>query len=300
MRWWVPAVLALAAFTAGCTVTDDFVRDVGTTRLVFVDPDLASQDAGQTFVRAQAVKWAITQACLDIDGDLVDLGNLTTGCAAVVGTCEYADSIKTNPYSGDPCAVGLVVGASPDEPQIIQLAASFTMTVWIAEPPEELLAKEEWDSDGYPNEVDNCPWVSNDQRDENLDGIGDRCQVLSSTGATVLDSDGDEVPDSADNCVWVYNPGQENTTDETGKGVDDGIGDGCAARLVNVVDDSGGTRTISIAKGPVNLYQARNSPSYITIDFTDALDCGDWSGDCVLTLGKIRLCAARSVGTGCS
>jgi hypothetical protein len=116
----------------------------------------------------------------------------------------------------------------------------------------------------------------------------------------VLDSDGDEVPDSADNCVWVYNPGQENTTDETGKGVDDGIGDGCEARLVNVVDDSGGTRTISIAKGPVNLYQSRNSPSYITIDFTDALDCGDWSGDCVLTLGKIRLCAANSVGTGCS
>jgi len=304
-RRWISGLLVLAALCAGCTVTDDFVQDVGTTRIVFVDPDLAPQSADESLSRPQAVRWSISEACLEIDDDLVDLVNLTTGCG-IAGdasdVCRFSDSVKASPYSEDRCAGGLVVRANPDVPQSIRLSLTFTMKVWTAEPPAYLLGKADRDKDTVPNEDDNCPWVQNfDQQDENLDGIGDRCQILSATGVYVLDSDGDGVQDSSDNCVWVSNPGQENTVDvtaeEEGNWIDDGSGYPCVAAPADVVDGSTASLDISVAQGPVDLFQARNRPSYITVDFTDALDCDDSTGNCTLTVGRLRLCAAADAAS---
>jgi uncharacterized protein (TIGR02145 family) len=68
------------------------------------------------------------------------------------------------------------------------------------------------DGDGIPDEVDNCPTVSNPgQEDLDSDAIGDACDP---------DIDGDGVLNVADNCPTVYNPGQEDMDS-------DAIGDAC-------------------------------------------------------------------------
>src|SRR5262249_45334196 len=66
----------------------------------------------------------------------------------------------------------------------------------------------DYDSDGVPDPIDNCPSVPNaDQADGDGDGIGDACDGCPS-GA---DSDGDGVCDSVDNCPGVPNPDQRNS-----------------------------------------------------------------------------------------
>jgi hypothetical protein len=70
------------------------------------------------------------------------------------------------------------------------------------------------DSDGVPDELDNCPDVDNpDQADADGDGLGDMCDPDG-------DPDGDGVPNSEDNCPTVANPGQEDSDN-------DGVGDIC-------------------------------------------------------------------------
>jgi len=74
------------------------------------------------------------------------------------------------------------------------------------------LINEDIDDDGIPNEVDNCPGISNpDQLDTDMDGIGDICDD---------DWDNDGVVNSVDNCLNTPNPDQ-NDFDF------DGIGDLC-------------------------------------------------------------------------
>ncbi|MCW5801311.1 MAG: thrombospondin type 3 repeat-containing protein [Deltaproteobacteria bacterium] len=68
------------------------------------------------------------------------------------------------------------------------------------------------DSDGVPDNLDNCPDLSNpDQVDTDGDGQGDACDT---------DDDNDGVADGSDNCPLVPNPDQ---TDTDG----DGVGDAC-------------------------------------------------------------------------
>jgi len=68
------------------------------------------------------------------------------------------------------------------------------------------------DSDGVPDDLDNCPAVYNpDQVDTDLDGFGDACDG---------DDDGDGVLDTEDNCPLVANPDQADADE-------DGIGDAC-------------------------------------------------------------------------
>lgn len=86
-------------------------------------------------------------------------------------------------------------------------------------PPRELALHEELDptdsdKDGVIDVEDNCGETSNSgQEDEDLNGVGDACQVTN-------DEDGDEVPDLTDNCPEVSNPLQKDEDE-------DGIGDDC-------------------------------------------------------------------------
>ena len=57
---------------------------------------------------------------------------------------------------------------------------------------------------GIDNDQDNCPSVANaSQSDENGNGRGDKCDILT-------DADFDGVMNSEDNCPLEYNPGQTN------------------------------------------------------------------------------------------
>jgi hypothetical protein len=82
----------------------------------------------------------------------------------------------------------------------------------------------DFDRDGVPNLIDNCPTrANNDQVDANANGIGDACEILDPLGNRV-DSDLDGVfdydptrlpaPDpiaaALDNCPFLHNPGQED------------------------------------------------------------------------------------------
>lgn len=77
------------------------------------------------------------------------------------------------------------------------------------------------DGDGIPNDVDNCPCVSNDQTDTDGDGVGDVCDNCPGTpNANQRDFDGDGIGDVCDNCRSIYNPEQTDTDH-------DGVGDTC-------------------------------------------------------------------------
>jgi uncharacterized membrane protein len=87
------------------------------------------------------------------------------------------------------------------------------------------------DGDGIPNNVDNCPRVSNPrQLDLDGDGIGDSCDS---------DKDGDGVTNRDDNCPRVANADQADTTDQQ----PDGVGDACdrcpGTAPLDLVDNKG-------------------------------------------------------------
>jgi len=67
------------------------------------------------------------------------------------------------------------------------------------------------DGDGFPDNADNCPGVSNDQTDTDDDGLGDACDD---------DDDGDGDDDVDDNCPLVANADQTDTDS-------DGAGNAC-------------------------------------------------------------------------
>jgi hypothetical protein len=298
---WIPGFLALVLMVVGCTSTNDFLQEVGSTRIVQAAPNLAPQSLDDPD-RIQVAQWTVNNACLDLDGTLVDLVNLSAGCDGEdTEPCEMTDTSQILPFSNSRCAGGLVIGANAEDPVDVALDVVFTMTVRRARPPD-LPDGSDYDGDEVANEADNCPLVFNeDQRDDNMDGIGDACSVSDGAGGFLLDSDADGVPDTADNCVWEYNPGQENTTGVAAEGINDGIGDACTEQIANVVDSSGQSE-ITVMLGPVPLLQQRGRLSYVTVDMDDALDCGDWSGDCRLDVARIRLCVRTdlaSAGAGC-
>jgi hypothetical protein len=78
------------------------------------------------------------------------------------------------------------------------------------------------DGDGVPDNVDNCPDVSNpDQTDTDGDGLGDACDNCpTAANPEQADADGDGVGDACDNCPTVANPDQRDSDG-------DGVGDAC-------------------------------------------------------------------------
>lgn len=302
---WTPGVLALVLIAAGCTVTDELIQPVGTTRIVLTAPYLAKQSISDSTDRTQVAEWTISAACMDLDGTSVDLVNLVEGCAvgAEDEPCDFVDTVEVLTTSKSRCAGGIAIGATPDGPVKIGLDLTFNMWVRRAAPRDDLGPDDYADNDAFVNKDDNCPLVPNDdQRDLNMDGIGDDCQVFDDTGAYLPDSDGDLVPDSVDNCVWWYNPSQENSSGVAADGVPDGIGDACEEQRAVVVDQTGSDQLTVVMEG-IDLVQVPRWFSYVTVDFNDAVDCGDWTGDCRLNPSLVRLCVAASLaaaGSGCS
>jgi hypothetical protein len=90
----------------------------------------------------------------------------------------------------------------------------------------------DYDGDGIPNGVDNCPLVSNpDQADTDGDGFGDACDNCPGiSNLDQADSDNDGIGDVCDNCPNVANSDQKDTdADGRGDACDDDLdGDGVA------------------------------------------------------------------------
>lgn len=84
------------------------------------------------------------------------------------------------------------------------------------------------DSDGIPNEADNCVYVANpDQADTDGDGAGNACDTVDNS-----DNDGDGVLNANDNCPNVANPDQAD-------GDSDGAGDVCDSVNNDDTDEDG-------------------------------------------------------------
>ena len=81
-------------------------------------------------------------------------------------------------------------------------------------------SKDDRDSDGWPDECDNCPDIpSPDQTDSDDDGVGDICDNCpDDPNADQADGDGDDVGNTCDNCPDDPNADQ---TDSDGNGVGD-------------------------------------------------------------------------------
>ncbi len=109
---------------------------------------------------------------------------------------------------GDVMVVGARMGASCE---VLETGAAYIFTMGAADVPVECEGIDD-DGDGVRNELDNCPSTPNpDQRDNDLDEVGDACDD---------DDDNDYALDDVDNCPLTRNRDQ---LDSDG----DGLGDVC-------------------------------------------------------------------------
>jgi len=96
----------------------------------------------------------------------------------------------------------------------------------------------DFDGDYIPNNVDNCPFASNQaQTDTDKDLVGDTCDFDNdSKNFFDKDTDGDGVGDSLDNCISVFNPKQEDgNADQKGNLCSDDDRDGIIGHKDNCI-----------------------------------------------------------------
>jgi len=122
-----------------------------------------------------------------------------------IGTWGHIDDQKGNTYE---------ITLNPDN--------SFFVTGHIAQDHGGAGEPSDFDSDGIPDEMDNCREVPNpDQTDGDWDGTGDACDNCPEvTNPDQADFDEDWIGDSCDNCPDVANPDQADSDR-------DGAGDAC-------------------------------------------------------------------------
>jgi hypothetical protein len=290
-RHRVLGVAALVLLLAGCSEIDDpVVTEIGTTRLLTVDSDLAPQSVSDPEDTIQAAEWTIRLAALSYGG-LEQPLDLTAD-----SDCRVIDTVYEFPFVQGKCLEGVIIDSNvePERP-VAYAPLIFTMTVRRAE-PVVLPPARDYDADGLSNSIDNCPLVFNpDQRDDDLNDIGDACQVELSGFGALLDSDADGTADALDNCVWISNPGQENTTGLAAEGINDGIGDACVEQVAEV--QLNGSPFIEVNSEEFGLLQPRFGLTSITADFvnSESLDC-DWdAGTCALDPARLLYCVSYSL-----
>ncbi len=106
--------------------------------------------------------------------------------------------------------------------QKIQEQEVVAMEAQVSREQENELFPSDGDGDGFNNEDDNCPFVSNPlQRDSDKDRVGNDCDNAPDTkNANQYDTDHDGVGDVLDNCKLEQNEDQNDRDD-------DGYGDAC-------------------------------------------------------------------------
>jgi hypothetical protein len=236
-----------------------------------------------------AIKDPTTQQC-DSDGN-----GIGDQCQTLSATCAAVDSDFDTRLDYDPTALQLVSG------------------------------KLDFDRDGIPNILDNCPTVANaDQADSDGNGVGTACQVGIDTDGdgiidTGIDTDGDTVLDydpatgKLDDCPLIPNKNQEdNDQDHVGNACviaaaldncphtsnvdqtdtdNDGIGDACRAPSVGLLMTLPGA-------GEVDLFNTDASGAFHPTDLSPLTGLANPSaarpGQFSLTCSLSTFCLSKS------
>lgn len=109
----------------------------------------------------------------------------------------------------------------------------------------------DYDGDGYNNDLDNCPFISNaSQSDSDKDRVGNKCDnARDAKNANQYDTDFDGVGDVIDNCMLIPNEDQKDRDN-------DGYGNACDNAHAVDTDDEEANYTTTVIAFVVGLFLA--------------------------------------------